>query len=182
VTGDAAGRRIAVVVLKRVAVATYLLILLYAAGVGIDLAANERLLIPYALPAAIVLIVAVRVLGKKAELAGWAVFTIWLGSTYLLSGDSVATVEVIAFLAYLSLGLLGAFRSPYFLALAWLLHPAWDFFPRALPDVLQDLPTACILFDVPIGLYLIWYARRGRWDVFTFRVSRHPGLLENGRP
>jgi hypothetical protein len=115
--------------------------------------------------------VAVRVLGKKAELAGWAVFTIWLGSTYLLSADSIAAVEVIAFLAYLSLGLLGAFRSPYFLIVAWLLHPVWDFFPRALPDVLQDLPTACILFDVPIGLYLVWYARKGRWNVFTVRST-----------
>jgi hypothetical protein len=115
--------------------------------------------------------VAVRVLGKKAELAGWAVFTIWLGSTYLLSADSIAPVEVIAFLAYLSLGLLGAFRSPYFLIVAWLLHPVWDFFPRALPDVLQDLPTACILFDVPIGLYLVWYARKGRWNVFTVRST-----------
>jgi hypothetical protein len=170
------------IVLRRVAVAVYVLFLIHTAGLGIDLAAQQRLLVPYAFPAGIVLILAVRVLGRKAELAGWAAFTVWLGSTYLLSADSIAPVEVIAFLAYLSLGLPGAFRSPYFLALAWLLHPAWDFFPRVLPDVLHDLPAACILFDVPIGLYLLWFARRGRWDVFTLRLSRPTRTLGSGRP
>jgi hypothetical protein len=182
VTGGSRTRRITMVVLKTVAVVAYVSFLMHAAGLGIDLAANQRLLVPYALPAAIVLVVAVRVLGKKAELAGWAAFTVWLGSTYLLSADSIAAVEVIAFLAYLSLGLLGAFRSPYFLALAWLLHPAWDFFPRVLPDVLHDLPAACILFDVPVGLYLLWFARRSRWDVFTFRLGRPTRMLGSGRP
>jgi hypothetical protein len=175
-------RRITVVALKTTAVAAYVLFLMHAAGLGIDLAAHQRLLIPYALPAAIVLVVAVRVLGRQAELAGWAAFTVWLGSTYLLSADSIAAVEVIAFLAYLSLGLLGAFRSPYFLALAWLLHPAWDFVPRVLPDVLHDLPAACILFDVPIGLYLLWFARRGRWDAFTFRHGRPTGAWTSASP
>jgi hypothetical protein len=103
------------IVLKRVAVAVYVLFLIHTAGLGIDLAAQQRLLVPYAFPAGIVLILAVRVLGRKAELAG-------------------------------------------------------------------DLPAACILFDVPIGLYLLWFASRGRWDVLTPRWSRPTRALGSGRP
>jgi hypothetical protein len=153
-------------ILKRIATAVYILALIFLAGLGIDRAATDKTLIPFALPAAIVLILAVRVFGPKAELAGWAVFTVWLGSTYLASSDTIAPVEVVAFVVYLSFGLLGAFVSPYFLALAWLLHPVWDFFPRVLPDLLKDLPTACILFDIPIGSYILWFTVKNRWNVF----------------
>jgi hypothetical protein len=158
-------------ILKRIATAIYVLALIYLAGLGIERAANDKLLIPFALPAALVLLLAVRVFGPKAELAGWAVFTIWLGSTYLASSDSIAPIEVMAFIAYVSLGLLGAFVSPYFMAFAWLFHPVWDFFPRVLPDLLKDLPTACILFDLPIGLYILWFAYKNRWTVFALKLK-----------
>jgi hypothetical protein len=158
-------------ILKRIATAIYILALIYVAGLGIERAANDKMLIPFAFPAALVLLLAVRAFGPKAELAGWSVFTVWLGSTYLFSSDTITTVEVIAFIAYLSFGLLGAFKSPYFLAFAWLFHPVWDFLPRVLPDLLKDLPTACILFDLPIGLYILWFAYQKRWTVFSLKFK-----------
>jgi hypothetical protein len=153
-------------ILQRFAMAVYLLALIYVAGLGIERASSDKTLIQFAFPAAVVLILAVQVFGPKVELAGWGVFTAWLGMTYLFSSDTVAVVEVVAFIAYLTCGLLGAFGSPYFLAFAWLLHPVWDFFPRVLPDSLKDLPMACILFDIPIGLYILWSAFKNRWHVF----------------
>lgn len=150
-------------VLKRIAVTVYILVLLYLAGFGIGSAAREDMLIQIAFPFAIVLILGVRVLGERFELAGWAVFTVWLGSTYLQTGR---TIETIIFVVYIGIALLGAFKSPYFLAFAWLFHPVWDFIPRELPDLLKDLPTACIMFDIPIGLYILWFTRKDRWMPF----------------
>jgi hypothetical protein len=166
-------------ILKRIATALYVAVLIYLAGLGIERAATDKLLILFALPAALMLLLAMRVFGPKAELAGWAVFTVWLGSTYLASSDTIAPVEVVAFVAYLSFGLLGAFRSPYFLTFAWVFHPIWDFFPRVLPDLLKDLPTACILFDTPIGLYILWFAYKNRWNVFSLRLPTNSRGNEN---
>lgn len=146
----------------------YIVLLLYLAGLAIGSAAREHMLIPVALPFAAALVLAARVLGPRTELAAWAVLTVWLGSTYLQTG---ATRETVAFVVYAGLALLGAFKSPYVLAAAWLLHPLWDFVPRELPALLTDLPAACILFDVPIGLYLLWNARKGRWRVFGAKTS-----------
>ena len=160
------------IALKRVAVSVYVLALVWAAGLGIALAAAERLLIPFALPAAAALVLAARVLGPRAELAAWAVFTAWLGSTYLFVDDTTAVLEVLAFLVCAGLAVLGALRSPHLLAVAWLLHPVWDFLPRELPELLLDLPVACILFDVPIGLYLLWGARTDRWEPVALRPHR----------
>jgi hypothetical protein len=174
-------------ILKRIATAVYILALIVLAGLGIERAADTKMLIPFAFPAALVLLIALRVFGPKAELAGWSVFTVWVGSTYwsaitswlgtsyVGSIDTINKLEIIAFVAYLGFGLLGAFRSPYFLAFAWLFHPVWDFFPRDLPDPLKDLPTACIFFDLPIGLYILWFAYKNRWTVFSLKPApRNP--------
>ncbi len=155
-------------ILKPIAITLYILLLVFAAGFGIDSAFEHRVLIPFAFPFAIALILAIRVFGAKSELAGLAIFTAWLGLTYLQTGQ---TIEIVAFIFYVGLALLGAFKSPYFLAFAWVFHPVWDFVPRELPDLLKDLPTACILFDIPIGLYIFWFARRGRWVTFGRKVE-----------
>ncbi len=159
-------------ILKPIAITLYILLLVFAAGFGIDSASEHKVLIPFALPFALVLILAMRILGAKYELAGLSVFTAWLGLTYLQTGQRI---EVIAFTFYVGFALLGAFKSPYFLAFAWVFHPVWDFVPRELPDLLKDLPTACILFDIPIGLYIFWFARRGRWVTFGRNLgTRNP--------
>lgn len=158
------------------AIVLYLAGLLYLTGFGVDSAAANAALIPFALPAALVLILAMRLLGlrrigRRMELVGWAVFTVWLGTTYVVTSPTVMWFEVVVLVGYVGLALLGVAKSPYFLAVAWLLHPVWDFVPRELPALLTDLPTACILFDVPIGIYLVLGAATGRWRVLASRVE-----------
>lgn len=154
--------------IKRAGIGVYMIVVLMAASMFIGWASEAGLLIALALPFAAVLILALRVFGPRAELAGWMLFTVWLGSTYLTTGTKP---EIAVFFVFLGLAVLGGFVSPYFLAAAWLLHPLWDLVPRDLPAILKDLPTACLMFDLLIGLYLLWGARTKRWMPFGRRTA-----------
>ena len=143
--------------------AVYIVFVLVMASYAIGLAAEGNMLIPAAIPFAAGIILLVRFLGSKPELLAWAGFTVWLGSTYIASGT---WLEYVLFATYVILAALGIFKSPYFLAIAWLFHPAWDFIPRELPEPYQDLPMACVLFDTPIGLYLLGFTWAQRWRSF----------------
>jgi len=166
-------------ILKRIATAVYILALICFFAIGLIEAENNQMLISFAFPAALVLLLAARAFGPKAELASWSVFTVLLGSVYVLlvtawAGifpiEKITIVEVIAFMACFSFGLLGAFKSPYFLAFAWLFYPVLAFFHPKLPfDVLKDFAAACVLFGLPIGLYILWFAYKNRWIVFSLK-------------
>ena len=167
-------------ILKRIATAVYILALICFFAIGLLNAENNQMLIPFAFPAALVLLLAARAFGPKAELASWSVFTVLLGSVYVLlvtawAGifpiEKITIVEVIAFIACFGFGLLGAFESPYFLAFAWLFYPVLAFFHPKLPlDVLEDFAAACVLFGLPIGLYIFWFAYKNRWTVFSLKL------------
>lgn len=141
----------------------YVVLLLILAGFGVAAAANAGILISVAVPFAAVLILGLRMMGAKPELIAWAAFTVWLGSTYLQTSQPV---EYLVLLIYILAAILGLFKSPYFLAAAWLIHPGWDFVQRVLPPQLVDLPKACVLFDLPIGIYLVWGTLVGRLQPF----------------
>ena len=149
-------------ILKNIAVTIYILFLIMLTGSAIGAAAKAGYLIPAAVPFSLVLILILRLMNPKLERIAWAAFTVWLGSTYVQLGSPI---EYGLFFAYIALALLGVFKSPYFLAAAWLFHPIWDFIPRELPALYVDLPMACILFDIPIGLYLLWASRIKRWTL-----------------
>ena len=168
-------------ILKRIATAVYILALICFFAIGLLNAENNKMLIPFAFPAALVLLLAARAFGPKAELASWSVFTVLLVSAYMLlltawvGGfywiEEITIVEVIAFIACSGFGLLGAFKSPYFLAFAWLFYPVLAFFHPKLPfDVLEDFAAACFLFGLPIGLYILWFAYKNRWTVFSLKL------------
>ena len=167
-------------ILKRIATAVYILALICLFAVGLIEAENNQMLIPFAFPAALMLLLAARAFGPKAELASWSVFTVLLGSVYVLlvtawAGifpiEKITIVEVIAFMACFGFGLLGAFKSPYFLAFAWLSYPVLAFLHPKLPfDVLEDFAAACVLFGLPIGLYILWLAYKNRWTVFSLKL------------
>lgn len=142
----------------RVGAGAYAFALLIATSIGVGAAARGHLLIPVALPFAGVLIGALRLVRPTAERHAWALFTVWLGTTYLQTG---AGTETVLSVAYLALALAGSFVSPWFLVAAWAFHPVWDLLPRTLPDLLQDLPMACLLFDGAVAVYLGWAARTG---------------------
>jgi hypothetical protein len=101
-----------------------------------------------------------------------------LGGTYLSTGKPI---EYAIFFLYFVLTALGIFKSPYFLAAAWLFHPLWDFLPRTLPDKLHDLPVACALFDTPIGLYLAWGGWKKRWPPVAEDHSNRKSLVRTAR-
>lgn len=155
--------------LKNTFTTVYVVFLIIIAGFIIGSAAQYNLLIQVALPFAITLVLGLRFLSPKAELIAWAAFTVWLGSTYLQTGSFI---EVVAFFFYAVFAAMGIFISPYYLAIGWLLHPIWDFVPRQLPNMLLDLPTACILFDIPIGLYVLVGAWKKRWTVFNQNLEQ----------
>ena len=168
-------------ILKRIATAIYILALICFFAFGLLNAANDQMLIPFAFPAALALLLAARTFGPKVELASWSVFTILLGSAYMLlltawAGgfywiEEITIVEIIAFIACFGLGLFGAFKSPYFLAFAWLFYPILAFLHPKLPlGVLEDFAAACVLFGLPIGLYILWFAYKNRWTVFSLKL------------
>ena len=140
----------------------FLFMLTGSAGSAIGTAAKAGYLIPAAVPFALVLILILRFMNPKLERIAWAAFTVWLGSTYVQLGN---LIEYGLFFAYIALALLGVLKSPYFFVAAWLFHPVWDFIPRELPELYVDLPMACILFDIPIGIYLLSASRIKRWTL-----------------
>lgn len=146
--------------LRQIGAAIFIITLVVFTSAGVGAAARAHILVPTALPFAALLILVLRRLSPAAERSGWAVFTVWLGTTYLQTGTSAETAA-----ALLNLGLAfgGVFASPWLLVVAWAFHPAWDLLPRTLPALLVDLPMACLLFDGLIALYLAWAIRRGRW-------------------
>ena len=141
--------------LRNILIGAYIVILIFITTIFVDLAAGRDLLVIAAPLLPLFPFFGLRWLKDKEQLAGWAAFTVWLGSTYLITG---LPQEFIAFAVILSFALLGHFYSSWFLAPPWFLHIAWDFLPRDLPDAYHQLPLACMIFDSMIGLYLLWYA------------------------
>ena len=137
----------------------YAIVILLLTSIGVGAAGRRGILIPVAVPFALVLIVALRRLRPSAERWAWALFTLWLGSTYLQSGGAV---ERVILAGYGALALAGVLLNPWFLVAAWVAHPLWDLVPHSLPPVLKDLPTACLGFDWVIAAYLVTVAYRRR--------------------
>lgn len=165
--------------MKNSLLTVFIVFLILAASFGVGAATQAGTLIQAAVPFAIALIVIMHFMGPKAELIAWSAFTVGLlGSTYLQTGE---TVEYAMFFVYILLSVLGLFKSPYFLALAWLFHPVWDFVPRDLPPLQTDLPLACALFDTPIGLYLLWGAWKKHWDPFGANPTNKSALMRAGK-
>jgi hypothetical protein len=165
--------------MKNTALTIYIVFLIIAAGFGVGAATQAGVLIQAAVPFALVLILVMYFMGAKAELISWAAFTVGLlAGTYLQTGTPI---EYLMFFVYIILSALGIFKSPYFLALAWLFHPIWDALPRDLPAQMKDLPLACALFDTPIGLYLLWGAWKKRWVPFGEDATNKAALIRSGK-
>lgn len=165
--------------MKNTLLTLYIIFLVIAAGFGVGAATEAGVLIPAAVPFALILIALLYFLKPQAELLGWAALTVGLlAGTYLVTGE---VIEYVIFIVYLILTMLGIFKSPYFLAFAWLFHPIWDFLPRELPGHMHDLPLACAFFDTPIGLYLLWGSWKKRWVPFGEDASNKAALVRSGK-
>ena len=165
--------------MKNTALTVYIVFLIIASGFGVGAATQSGVLIQAAVPFSFALIVVIYFMNPKAELISWAAFTVGLlAGTYLQTGSPI---EYLMFVVYVILSALGIFKSPYFLALAWLFHPVWDAVPRDLPAQMQDLPLACAFFDTPIGLYLLWGSWKQRWLPFGEDGSNKAALIRSAK-
>jgi len=137
-------------------------LLMTAASYATVAAAGSGSLTVIALPMALILILCFRFIGTKSEQIAWAVFTGWLGMTYAHTGNML---DALVFFIYVAFSALGVFKSPYYLAAAWLLFIPWSFLPHELTQMHPDFPIACAIYCLPIGLYLLWGSRIKRWTV-----------------
>ena len=141
-------------------VGIWIIFLVIATSQLVSVAANLGVLIWGAPILPVIPICGLFWLKPKEELAGWSLFTVWLASTYISTG---IILEYVAFAVIVAMSIAGYFRSPWFFVLAWFGHIGWDFIPRDLPQLFQDLPIACLIFDGLIGVYLVWQQLKGRW-------------------
>lgn len=125
---------------------------------GVGLATKAHLLVPLAAPLGIGLVLAMCWLPRRTQLIGWSVLTVWLLSTvYLGSG----ALEPVALVVVVVLSLAAVLRSPWFLVAVWALHPVWDLaVPRVLPEARHDLPLGCLIYDLVVAAYLVWWTVR----------------------
>ncbi|MEQ1499212.1 MAG: hypothetical protein ABL914_11165 [Novosphingobium sp.] len=145
--------------IRPILVTVWIIMVVIASALLAQFSATKGTLILTAAPLALVPILGLHFLRDNEARAGWVAVTLWLGLTYAGSGEPV---ELAVCAAIFAIGLAGYFRSAWSFPIAWFGHIAWDFAPRTLPAILADLPTACIIFDGIIGLYLIAMARK-RW-------------------
>ncbi len=147
-------------IFRLIVVTIYMVALVWVTGMAIGMAAQRGYLIAVAVPLPLIPILGLSILRRTEQRAGWVLFTIWLGSTYAATGvpSELAVFGVISLL-----GIAAFWSSPWLFPLAWFGHIAWDFMPRQLPEMLIDLPTACMIFDGIIGAWLAWRAYTGWW-------------------
>jgi hypothetical protein len=156
--GEPRDRRRVLVRLGRVAVGVTAAAL---ASTALASAPGTAYLNAVALVSGLVVIVGFRVLGRSAELIAWAILTGWLGMTYAHTGG---VLDAAVFFAYVAVAAIGAFRTPYALAAAWLAFIPWSFSPHHLQHMPADFPVATIFYCLPPGLYLVLGARSRRWQ------------------
>ena len=143
----------------------------------IGLATQLGLLLPAAFPLGLLLVGLFFWLPARSQLIAWAVATVWLlSSVYLGASDIEYAVLIVVVIAAIA----GVFWSPWFIAGIWVIHPLWDLIPRDLPDIQHDLPLACLIYDLVIGVYLIARIRTKFFDGATVGISTGSRMFSSG--
>ena len=145
----------------------------YLIGLGTQLG----ILIPAAFPLGVLLVLLFYWLPARVQLIGWAVATVWLlSSVYLGASD----LEYVALIVVVVAAIAGVFWSPWFLAGIWMIHPLWDLVPRDLPEHQHDLPLACLIYDLVIGVYLIFRIRAKFFDKAKVELKTNSKMFSTG--
>ncbi|MCF8525845.1 MAG: hypothetical protein K9G10_05460 [Rhodoluna sp.] len=145
----------------------------YLIGLGTQLG----ILIPAAFPLGVLLVLLFYWLPARVQLVGWAVATVWLlSSVYLGASD----LEYVALIVVVVAAIAGVFWSPWFLAGIWMIHPLWDLVPRDLPEHQHDLPLACLIYDLVIGVYLIFRIRAKFFDKAKVELKTNSKMFSTG--
>ena len=145
----------------------------YLIGLGTQLG----ILIPAAFPLGVLLVLLFYWLPARVQLIGWAVATVWLlSSVYLGASD----LEYVALIVVVVAAIAGVFWSPWFLAGIWMIHPLWDLVPRELHDHQHDLPLACLIYDLVIGVYLVFRIRAKFFDKAKVELKTNSKMFSTG--
>ena len=145
----------------------------YLIGLGTQLG----ILIPAAFPLGVLLVLLFYWLPARVQLIGWAVATVWLlSSVYLGASD----LEYVALIVVVVAAIAGVFWSPWFLAGIWMIHPLWDLVPRDLPEHQHDLPLACLIYDLVIGVYLVFRIRAKFFDKAKVELKTNSKMFSTG--
>ena len=145
----------------------------YLIGLGTQLG----ILIPAAFPLGVLLVLLFYWLPARVQLIGWAVATVWLlSSVYLGTSD----IEYVALVVVVVASIAGVFWSPWFIAGIWMIHPLWDLVPRELPEHQHDLPLACLIYDLVIGVYLIFRIRAKFFDKAKVELKTNSKMFSTG--
>jgi hypothetical protein len=143
----------------------------------IGLATQLGILIPAAFPLGVLLVLLFYWLPARVQLIGWAVATVWLLSgVYLGTSD----IEYVALIVVVVAAIAGVFWSPWFIAGIWMIHPLWDLVPRDLPEHQHDLPLACLIYDLVIGVYLIFRIRAKFFDKAKVELKTNSKMFSTG--
>jgi hypothetical protein len=143
----------------------------------IGIATQLGILIPAAFPLGVLLVLLFYWLPARVQLIGWAVATVWLlSSVYLGASD----LEYVALIVVVVAAIAGVFWSPWFLAGIWIIHPLWDLVPRDLPEHQHDLPLACLIYDLVIGIYLIIRIRAKFFDEAKVELKTNSKIFSTG--
>lgn len=145
--------------LRTALVSLFIIALVQFTSFAVGIGAKAGLLIWGAPVLVLIPILGLHFLQPNECRAGWSLFTVWLGSTY---ATNPITSEILVFVLITALAVAAYYRSTWLFVVAWLGHVVWDFAPRELPELLTDLPVACMIFDGIIGLYLGWITWLGR--------------------
>jgi hypothetical protein len=125
---------------------------------------TDKLSVWYSAAVAFVLIAATLWLPKDGQRAFWLVFTVWTGMSFAHSGEPL---ELAVFALMIALAVFGQTSSPYYWAIAWAFHAAWNLFPRdhemSATSALMGhwmIPLAGFLFEITVAAYLLFMSVR----------------------
>ena len=85
--------------------------------------------------------------------------SIYVAFSFLSQNTTWIFTEIIGVIIFSIIAFLGVKFSLWFLAIGWLIHPAWDLLidnHNLTAFVPQWYPTVCIGYDIAIALYIAW--------------------------
>ena len=85
--------------------------------------------------------------------------SIYVAFSFLSQNTTWIFTEIIGVIIFSIIAFLGVKFSLWFLAIGWLIHPAWDLLidnHNLTAFVPQWYPMVCIGYDIVIALYIAW--------------------------
>ena len=142
----------------------------------VGMVSMDQLSVWVAAPVAIGLIASTLWLPIEGKKTFWLVFTMWTGMTFAHSGE---LIEILIFGLMILLAVLGFRVSLYYFGIAWVFHAFWGLLPRehlshdtAMLMGHWMIPLAGLIFELTIGAYLLWLAKKNSSSVKELSTAK----------